>query len=103
MQELSNYIYLVAGAVLSLLFTYVPGVRGWYDRQESQIKSLVMLAAVIVVGGALYGLSCAGWFVDYTGGITCDRAGVEGLIAAIITVLISNQATYLITPVKPEG
>lgn len=81
-----------AGILLSLIFAYVPKLNTWYAKQESQVKSLIMLAALLIVAGGAFGLSCAGWF---NMPITCDQAGVEGLATAFILALVANQATYL--------
>jgi hypothetical protein len=83
-----------AGAILALLFGYVPGLKDWYDNLESVAKRLVMLAALAVVALGSFGLSCAGWF---NLPVTCDQAGVEQLLGAFLTALVANQTTYLIS------
>ena len=41
----SKMLASIAGVVLSLAFFYIPGLSGWYKKQSSQVKSLVMLGA----------------------------------------------------------
>jgi len=48
---------------------------------------------LIVVTGAIFGLSC-GAVIDW---VTCDKAGALGLFDLLIWALIANQSTYLIT------
>jgi hypothetical protein len=86
----------IAGIVLSLLFTYLPGLKDWYEPLDSAKKSLIMLGLIIIVAAAVFGLSCAGWYKL----VSCDQIGIKGLVEAVILVLVSNQATFLISP-KP--
>lgn len=84
-----------AGIVLSLAFSYVPGLREKYDALDTIQKQLVMLASLAVVTGAVFGLSCAG-IMD---GVTCTKTGAIGLLQAFVSALVANQSTYLISPV----
>ena len=70
---------LIAGTVLSLLFSYVPGMNVWFAGLEGTIKRLIMLVILLLVSVAIYGLSCAGWAL---GGfeVVCDQAGIRALI-----------------------
>lgn len=49
-----------AGILLSFLFSYTPGLRKWYDSKDGETKSLVMLAALVVVSVSVFFLSCYG-------------------------------------------
>ena len=84
----------IAGIVLSLLFSYVPQVKNWYDPQPPTTKRLVMLALLLAVAGGSYAGSCAGCW----SGVTCDQAGALGLVRVFVAALIANQSTYLISP-----
>jgi hypothetical protein len=88
----------IAGAVLSLLFSYVPGLNSWYQALEATYKRLIMLVLLIVVASASIGLACAGWGADFGLTLTCDRAGAAGLIQALILAVMANQATFTISP-----
>lgn len=85
---------MIAGTVLSLLFSYVPGLKGWYEKLSADFKRLVMLVVLLVTSGAIYGLSCAGW-LDM---VACDKEGLIGLVNIFFAALVANQATYLISP-----
>lgn len=93
-----------AGIVLSLAFSYIPGLSGWYQKQDAVIKRLIMLAMLMVVAGAVFGLSCAGWFGMATY-VACTQAGVETLVKAFILAMVANQAAYAISPLptKPQA
>jgi hypothetical protein len=79
-----------AGIVLSLAFSYVPGLQEKYNALSGIYKRLIMAGALVVVAGAIFGLSCAG-VMD---GVTCTKEGAVGLVQVFIAAVIANQATY---------
>ena len=87
---------VLAGIILSLLFSYIPGLSDWFGKLEGIQKRLVMLALLLVVAAGAFGLSCAQVITE----VTCDQAGAMGLVQAFIAAVIANQATYLISPQK---
>jgi len=91
----SEMLVAVAGVVLSLLFSYVPGLRTWYAALKSEIKQLIMLGLLAVVSGAIFALGC---FDILSIGITCDKYGAISMVWMFIAALVANQATYSITP-----
>ena len=84
----------IAGIVLSLAFSYVPGLKGTYDKLSGDYKRLVMAALLLVTAGAVLGLSCAGMLAN----VECTQAGALGLLKVFIAALIANQGTYLLSP-----
>lgn len=84
----------IAGVLLSLIMSYVPGLKDWYDGLTAQSKQLVMLGLLLLVSVGVFLLSC-GALVQY--GVTCDVAGAWGLIQVFIAAMIANQGTYSIT------
>lgn len=93
----------LAGALLSLLFAYVPGLSGWYARlgegQEeagSVYRRLVMLAALVGVALGSYGLACLGVGEYFGLALSCDRVGLAGMIRSLVLALAANQATYVL-------
>lgn len=95
MTELSSLLAAIAGIILGLGFAYVPGLSTWYAAQTSQIKSLLMLLALVGAAFGAYAVSC--WQLFDIPGLTCDAGGVRILASAFIMALASNQATYTIT------
>lgn len=83
----------VSGVVLSLSFTYLPGLKAWFDQLTSQGKSLVMLALLGIVAGSIFGLSCA----NVLGYVTCDNEGAYKALTIFINALVANQGAYLVT------
>lgn len=85
---------MIAGAVLSLLFSYIPGMRAWFDQFVPEAKRLIMLVLLALTTGAVFGLSCAGIIT----GLACTQAGAVDLIWAFFLAVIANQSAYSITP-----
>lgn len=88
----SNQLAEFAGIVLSLAFSYVPGLREKYDALDGSYKRLVMLGALALVAAGVFGLSCWG-IMD---SVTCTKTGAIGLFEAFVAAAIANQATYLL-------
>ncbi|MBW1994511.1 MAG: hypothetical protein JRI77_08680 [Deltaproteobacteria bacterium] len=88
----------VASIVLSLLFSYVPGLNTWYAQLAKEFKQLAMLG-LLVVTGVTFGLACAGVLYDLFGmAVTCDQAGALGLVRALIFAIVANQGVYKLSP-----
>jgi hypothetical protein len=89
----STFLSQIAGIVLSLSFSYIPGLKDQYAKLDSTGKSCVMALVIIVVACGIYAGACWG-LLDQ---VTCDRGGAIGLAQAVIGALIANQAMYLIS------
>ena len=100
----------VAGFFLSLLFSYVPGFRSWFEgldeafdpAQGGNYKRLIMMALIVVVAGAAFGLSCAGWLDTFAPdlALSCSDDGFAELVMAVVMALAANQGAYALTPRK---
>jgi hypothetical protein len=96
----SEQLGAVAGVALSLLFSYVPGLRDKFGELDSTRKSLAMAAMLLVVSLGALGLSCA----SVVNVIECSQSGVVQLVSVFISALVANQATYVLSPqVKPSA
>jgi hypothetical protein len=89
---------LYAGVVLSLLFSYVPGLNTWFAGLEAIYKRLIMLGLLLLTAGVIYGIACLGWGGWFGLALTCDKKGLVELVQAFILAMIANQAAYQITP-----
>ena len=90
---------LFAGSLLSLAFSYIPGLNDWFNGQESTAKRLVMAGALLVVALGVLGSACAGLNLPVTE--TCDQNGIIAVLTNFVLALIANQATYQLAP-QPE-
>jgi len=86
----------IAGMVLSLLFSYVPGLNDWYAAKDPTIKRLLMAGLLLLVAAGALGLSCANVITS----IECSQNGLLNLVTTFISALVANQATYQISPQK---
>ena len=85
---------LLSGVILSLAFSYVPGLRQWYDGLTPDRKRLVMLAALFVAVAGTFALSCTGYGDQFA----CTTAGAYDAVSVFLLAMVANQATYLVTP-----
>jgi hypothetical protein len=91
-----------AAIILSLVFSYIPGLNTWYAALQKELKQLIMLALVVIVAAASYGLACAGVLESLTGiPLTCDQAGLLGLLRAVVLAIVVNQGAYSLSPNTP--
>ena len=91
-------ISTTAAVLLSLLFSYVPGLSGWYAALDATHKRLIMLALLVLVAGGAFGLACTEWSAYFALELTCDQPGAVVLLQSLALALAANQSTYLIAP-----
>lgn len=84
----------IVGIIVSLLFTLIPGLKTWYDGL-GKWKGLFMFGLMLLVAGAMFGLSCVPSFPYPV--FTCDVAGFWAFLTLLASALVSNQLTYLLT------
>ena len=97
-----TYLSSLAGILLSLLASYLPGFSTWFDNLDPNLKRLMMLALIFLAAAGSYGIACAGWGDLVEPMVACDRAGAATFIRAFMAALIANQAAYAISP-KPAA
>lgn len=85
----------IAGVILSLFFSYIPGLNTKFAALDTMYQRLVMLLLLVITAGALYGLGCAAIILA---GITCDKQGLLQLIWIFILAVIANQSAFSISP-----
>jgi hypothetical protein len=90
----SQTLLIILGAALSLLLSYIPGLATWFQPLPDDKKRFIMLIMLVVITGAIFGLSCVGWM----DAVTCDKPGAIGLITAFLLALMANQSTFAISP-----
>lgn len=95
----AEFLSMIAGILLSLLFSYVPGASDWYGALDGVRKRLVMLGLLFLAAVGAFALSCAGIY-DFA---PCDQAGAVQAVEAFIAAVIANQTTYLVSPKPAKG
>ena len=93
-----SQLSLFAGALLSLAFSYVPGLKDWFDAKDSTTKRLIMAGALFLVTIAIFGAACGNLLGSLPITAVCDRNGAVALATNFVIALIANQATFTITP-----
>lgn len=89
----AEVLSLMASAAISLICSYIPGVKDWYDALTGDNKRMVMGAAIVLVGAGSFGLSCAGILAD----ATCSKDGAVALVKLVLLALSANQGMYVLT------
>jgi len=92
---LSDLLLAIAGIVISLLFSYFPGLKTWYEAQDK--KALIMLGVILGVSLAYFGLACTPLSLKLGIEVACSADGALVVALAFIKIVIGNQATYLLT------
>jgi hypothetical protein len=94
---LAEDICMAAGVLLSVGFSYIPGLNESFSALSPTQKRLVMLAMLTLATGGVFALSCLDASIAL-GGVACDRAGAWGLIRALVLAAIANQSAYALSP-----
>ena len=94
----AEQLIAIAGAILSLAFSYIPGLKTRYEPLSDEMKRLVMLGLLVLVVAGVFGLACSR-FGAYLGiAVICDEPGLVALVWSLVVAVMANQSTYLITP-----
>lgn len=89
-------ISAAAGILLSLGFSYLPGLKERFAALAPSHKRMVLLALLAVTAGAIFALSCLrpGWLP----GTSCSEAGAWELARIFVVAVIANQAAFEVSP-----
>ena len=98
---MSEILLGIVGAVMSLAFTYVPALKAWYDAQAN--KGLIMLALVVLVSVAYFGLACSPLAGNFNITLACTQEGAIELVKAIFVIASGTQLAYLFTRKSAKG
>ena len=93
----ADSLILISGAVVSLLFSYIPGLNTWFAAKAPDIKRLIMVGVLFLVSAAIFGISCAGYGAEIGITIDCSKDGLIGLLKIFILAVIANQGAYNLT------
>lgn len=84
---------MLVSALLSVLVSYVPGFNEWFAALAPIRKRLLMLSGLALFNGLVVLEACTGLSLS---GITlsCDQAGIEGVVRIFFLGLLANQSAY---------
>lgn len=95
----ATILVFLAGAILSLVWTFWPKMREQFAALSTGLKVLINLILMLVLCGLIILFSCIDWFP--VSGVTCSLTSAKDLIAMVIWAIIGNQITYVASP-QPE-
>jgi hypothetical protein len=87
----------IAGTILSLAFTYIPGLNDKYDALSKASKQAVMGVLLVIITVAIFGLACSGFAADFNLAVSCDRGGAVSAFNILLAALVANQSVYVLT------
>lgn len=90
----SDLLAALAGILLSLIASYVPGFSPWFKKLDSTQKRAFMAAALLGISLAAFGLSCA----QVIDAVECSRDGALVIVHAFVAALVANQSAFMLSP-----
>jgi len=89
----------IVGALLSVVFTWFPGLNTWYAGLGKDAQSGVMVGLLVGAGVIIIVMGCTGLIVVV--GLVCTQQGifsmVVNLVIGLVTAMATNQGTYGLT------
>lgn len=85
-----------AGILLSLGFSYLPGIKDRFENLSPTYKRLVMLGLLALTALTVFALGCAQ--AEWAGWVSCSEQGAWALARIFIAALIANQAAFGVAP-----
>jgi exosortase/archaeosortase len=98
----AEVLSVIAGVILTLGFSYIPGLRTWYAEKSDESKQLIMLVLLLIAAGASFGLACLGWGAAFGIALACTVDGALGLFYQVVLAIIANQAVYGLSPQRKD-
>lgn len=94
----AEFLAGIAGILLSLVFSYVPGLNEKYAAFAKETKQLIMAGLLALIALVIFGLSCTTWAAAWGINVTCNQAGAQELVTVFVAALVANQGLYMISP-----
>ena len=85
-------VAIVAGAILSWLFGWFPGLRTWYAAIKTEIKSVIMLLLLAVISVSIY------FLVQFGILVTPEPIPWWRILTVFYFASTMNQTVYKLTP-----
>jgi hypothetical protein len=95
----SEWMIIILGAVLSLVFSLTPGLRVWFAKQATEVKQLFMAGVTLVIAIVVFGLGC---YSILQTDIACTAQGVFDLLIIYFMAVAANQGVYKVTPLPTD-
>jgi len=92
----ADLLAAVAGMVISLVCSYVPGIAPRWEKLSGEWKRMIMAIMLIVIAVVIVALSCAGILQ----GVECSQKGIWAVLSALFSALVVNQSIYALAGKK---
>lgn len=92
----------VAGITLSLIMSYIPGLSDKFATLSSNAKRSIMAILIVISALGLAFWTCLNPEGDARFGACLGGLSWSEYLQAVIAALVSNQATFTISPKKEE-
>lgn len=86
-------LLVLAAAVLSATYTFMPGLRVQFASLESNMKIVINLVLVTVLAVLMFAFTCTGWLP--IAGVVCTSEGLKTLALYVFLAIVGNQVTYV--------
>ncbi len=86
----------VAGVMLSVGCSYLPGINEKFNQLDPTHKRLVMLGLLALTTLGVFGFSCLDTGLAPV--VQCSQAGGWGLARAFGLAVVANQAAFQVSP-----
>lgn len=84
---------IVVAIVMSLIYSFFPGVKSWFTSLGDNEKFSVNVLTVVLLSAAIFLMACAG----ITTKLTCNALGVDLLLNMVVRFATAYGTTYLMT------
>ncbi len=88
-----NQYAVLAGVVISLLFTYFPYLKERFSALRPDYQQLIMIGVLALLVFGQLGLGCLGKDATFQ----CTQEGAWQALQAFVTAVIANAGTYKAT------
>ncbi len=95
-----EFIALTSGTILSLVFSYIPGLNVKFAALPEETKRLYMLVLNVFVVSVVFGLGCLGT-LQITN-FVCDQNTIIQYAYLLILSMVANQSVFKLSP-KTKG
>jgi hypothetical protein len=89
----------IAGALISLILSYFPGLNTKFAALPKESQQLIMAGLMLLTTVVVMALGC---YKIVQIDLTCDQAGWVQAIWMFLTAIMANQATFKLSP-QPAG
>ena len=89
-------IVIIAGGLLSIIFTYSPKLNTWFASKSEDFKKLTMLVLMVLTTIVVFILGCAS--ILPLNNFVCDQQTAITFVYYLILAIMSNQGVYKVSP-----